>query len=138
MTIQSIINRIFRQDFSDKVVLGRTLFGMSMLFLGLLNLFNVSSYASYAPDYLPVPHVLVVLVGLALVVLGFMIFANCRTERASLGIIILFGAFILIMNLPTGNMFDLAQNITFISAALLIGHNAQREKHKEPDGPKRA
>jgi hypothetical protein len=110
---------------------------MSMLFLGFLNLFNISDFASFAPDYLPAPHVLVVIVGIALVGLGFMIFGNCRTERASLGIIILFSAFILILNLPQGKMFELAQNVTFIAAALLIGQNAKSEPRKEPEAPKK-
>jgi len=120
MTIQSIINSIFRQDFKNTLVLGRVLFGIAMLFLGLLNLFNISSFAGYAPDYLPVPTLLVTGVGVILTLLGFAIFANLHTEKAAKGLGLLFLAFILIVNLPQGNMLELSQNVAFFGAALLI------------------
>ena len=130
MTIQHIINNIFRQDFREHRVLGRVLFGISMLFLGLLSLFNISSYAGYAPEYLPLPQLLTIGVGLILTIAGFLLFANIQTLRATQAIIGLFIAFILIVNLPTGNMLELAQNVAFLAAALLIG--SQAKEHLTP------
>ncbi len=131
MTIQVIINNIFRQDFKNHLVLGRVLFGIAMLFLGLFNLFNISAYANYAPDYLPLPQFFVVVVGLVLTVCGFALFANLHTERAAQAILLLFIAFILIVNLPQSNMLDLSQSVAFIAAALLIAQNAKQENEKD-------
>ena len=127
MTIQKIINSIFRQDFRDHKVLGRVLFGVAMLFIGLMNLFQISRYAGYAPDYLPVPQLLVIGVGSILTLAGFMIFANLHTQRSAQAIVLLFISFVLIVNLPQSNMLDLAQNFAFIGGALLVAQEAKRE-----------
>ena len=110
-------------------VLGRVLFGVSILFLGLLVFFDLSSYAGYAPSYLPVPLILALGVGAILTFAGFAIFANLHTERAALSIALVFISFILIVNLPTGNMLELAQNLAFVGAALLIATQAKEELH---------
>ena len=131
MKIQIIVNNIFRQNFKNHRVLGRVLFGISMLFLGLLNLFNVSSFAGYAPDYLPVPSLLVVLVGVVLTFAGFALFANVHVIRSSQLIALVFLSFIAIVNLPQGNMLELSQNVAFTGAALLISTLSREERSSE-------
>lgn len=121
MKIQHIVNSIFRQNFYNPKVLGRVIFGGSMIFLGLFTFFHLSSVVSYAPTYLPLRELLALGVGLILTVAGFGIFANLYLDQATRAIVVLFAAFILIVNLPTGNTFELAQNLAFMSAAILIG-----------------
>ena len=92
-----------------------------MIFLGMFSFFHLSSVVNYAPEYLPLREVLALGVGAILTIAGFGIFSNLYLKKATLALVVLFASFILIVNLPTGNVFELAQNLAFMSAALLIG-----------------
>lgn len=131
MKIQTIINSIFRQDFTNPFVLARTLFGLSMAIIGLLNVFRPKSYAAYAPDYLPMPEVLSVGIGVILLLTGFAVFANLYLKRAAQVLVLLFASFIVIVDLPTGNILWLAQDVAFISTALLIHALVKEKETKE-------
>ena len=127
MKIQHIVNSIFRQEFRNPKVLGRVLYGGSMIFLGMFSFFHLSSVVNYAPTYLPFRGLLALGVGAILVIAGFGVFANFYLKKATLALIILFASFILIVNLPTGNTFELAQNLAFLSAALLISRMSDND-----------
>ena len=132
MALSDVINQIFRQNFKNHRVLGRVLFGVSMMFMGLLNLFNIKAFADFAPDYLPAATLLVILVGIVLTLAGFGLFANLYVTRSAQTIILLFIAFILIVHLPQSDILELAKNVAYISAALLIWHNVERGDAQDP------
>ena len=120
MKISELINNIFRQDFKNHLVLGRSIFGVSIFIMGAYGLLDASNYASYAPSYIPFSEALAILTGLVLVLSGILILANSYIKRATSALIILFLLFILLIHLPTGDVFFLVQNLSVIGAALII------------------
>ena len=120
MKIQELVNGIFRQNFRDQLVLGRTLFGGATLVIGFEDLFNVGNYASYAPDYVPFPEFFAVFVGIIFVLSGFLILANTHIRKATAILIALLFLFIIVVYLPVGDMHSLIEAIALIGGALVI------------------
>ena len=120
MEIQKLINGIFRQDFKNRLVLGRALFGAAILVVGFDNIINVKSQASYLPDYIPFAGFFAILAGIIFIITGFFILAGRHLKKATNVLVVLYILFALAVSLPRGDIYSLVQNIAFIGAALLV------------------
>lgn len=120
MQIQKLINSLFRQNFKDRSVLGRALFGLSMFLLGWAHLLDISSFASAAPSYIPLANIAVIIVGIVLVVAGFLMAANLYVTKAAHLLGALFTLFILIVYLPQGRFLEILAPLAYLGAAMYI------------------
>jgi uncharacterized membrane protein len=120
MKIQKIINGIFRQDFTDSLVLGRTLFALSILYLGFDNAIRPTVYASVAPSYVPFAELAAFFIGLTLVLSGFLILANFYLKKATNILVAIFSLFVFIVYLPEGNVLAISQAVGIIGGAILV------------------
>lgn len=125
--LQTLINNIFRQDWSDHAVLGRTLFGGAMLIIGITSMVNASGYASVAPSYLPFPTALVVVAGAIFIVSGFFILAHTHVRQAAYILIALLTLFIVLVYLPISHLLRAVETAGLIGAAFLVSALTRRE-----------
>ena len=120
MQISKIINDIFRQDFSNKAVLGRTFFGLGIMLLGLLNLLQIESYASYAPGFLPFAGFFVVLVGAIYFICGLLVIGNMHMKHVTLVLSVMFALFIVVVYLPQQWWSDLLVMLSMLGATVMM------------------
>ena len=125
MGIQQEIHATFTQDFRSKEVLGRVLFGLSFIILGLLSISQMSSLASYAPIYVPFASLFVLIVGIVFLIAGICIAANKHVKNAAYSIAGIFALFALFLHLPNNDMISVFQDTAFIGAALLLASLAR-------------
>lgn len=119
MKIQEVINNIFRQNYKDQLVLGRSLFGLAIFVMGFDSVFNAESYASYA-EYLPFGGFLAIVAGILFILTGFFILAGLHLRKATTVLIGLLSLFIILVYLPVGDIFSFIQSLALIGASLVI------------------
>jgi uncharacterized membrane protein len=120
MSVQNIINRFFRQNFRDPFVLGRVLFGLSVLFIGFAYVLDVDRFASVIPELIPFAGIGVFLVGLLHIFGGFLIAVDIKTVLAARVLVLLFALAALVLYLPQGAFLAMVEELIFIAAALLV------------------
>ena len=123
--MQSKIHAAFTQDFRSKEVVGRVLFGLSFVMLGLLSISQMNSLASYAPIYVPFAPLFVLIIGIDFLIAGISIAINEHVKNAAYSIAGIFVLFALFLHLPSNNMIAIFQDTAFIGAALLIASRAR-------------
>lgn len=126
MSIQRVINNIFRQNFRDPAILGRTLFSVGLLIIGLEEVLHTSSYAADLPDYLPMASLLTLLIGIIFAGTGFMMLANIAVKKAVRILTGLFIFLIVLAYLPVGDVSAIVEALVFIGGALLVSVTAER------------
>jgi len=127
--MKETINEAMKQDFSSHAVLGRVLFGVSFLILGLYSVLNSQMFASNAPSFVPdmLGPLLVVGTGAIFIGAGFGIATGKAVARGSVAIAAVWAAMAIFSN-ALSSYFDVREffiALAFIGAALTIKAQAE-------------
>ena len=139
MKIQEVINNIFRQNFHNPAVLGRVLFGLSILVLGLNSALRSESYVSFAPPYIPFPYFFAIFFGVLFTLSGLLILADSHIRKATAVLVGILLLFILVVYLPTGDLSSITRTIGVVGGAILVRSlHAHDEPAETPEEAKTA
>jgi len=122
--MKGVITKAMKQDFSSHAVLGRVLFGVAFLVLGIYSILNAKMLANNAPGYVPeiLAPVLVVFVGCIFAAGGAGIATGKAIARGATGIAVVWGLIALFTNAFTMH-FDVREfflAMAIVGAALVI------------------
>jgi uncharacterized membrane protein YphA (DoxX/SURF4 family) len=128
--MKNTINEAMKQDFASHEVLGRVLFGVAFLVLGLYSILNAKMFASNAPSFVPevLAPLLTIAVGAVFAGGGFAIATGKAVARGAIAIAIVWALMAIFANLFSA-YFDVREfffAVAFIGAALTL--KAQAEK----------
>tara|TARA_B100000745_G_scaffold273100_1_gene201321 strand:- start:591 stop:1064 length:474 start_codon:yes stop_codon:yes gene_type:complete len=134
--MKDVLNQAVGQDFSSHAVLGRVLFGVSFLVLGLYSILNIKSLASYAPGFVPDPLVplVVLLVSVLYVAGGLGVATGMHVRRAALAIALVW-VLMLVSNILS-MYFDVREffvALAFVGASLMIKAGAEDTDTKDTE-----
>lgn len=137
--MKETINKAMKQDFSSHAVLGRVLFGVSFLILGLYSVLNAKMFASNAPGFVPdmLAPLLVMAVGVVFVIAGFGIATGKAVARGSVAIAVVWTLVAVFTNLLS-SYFDVREffiALAFIGASLTLKASVEgSDKQLEQSG----
>lgn len=135
--MKDVLNQAMQQDFSSHAVLGRVLYGVSFLVLGLYSIMNAKSLDSYAPDMFPdfLAPLAVFAIGVAFVFGGFGVATGKYVARGATVIAVVWATLAVFTNLL--NMyFDVREffvALAFIGASLMIKSCAADTQSTAPE-----
>lgn len=128
--MKDLFSDVLKQDFASHAVLGRVLFGISFLILGIFSILKAKSLASSTPDFVPdmLAPVLVIVVGCVFVGAGFAIATGKAVGRGAVAIAIIWGLIAVFGN-AFSSYFDVREffvAVAFIGASLVIKSQASQ------------
>jgi len=142
--MKEIMNEAMKQDFSSHAVLGRVLFGVSFLILGIYSILNAKMFASNAPNFVPdmLGPLLVIVVGCVFIGGGFGIATGKAVGRGAMAIALVWAGMAIFANLLS-SYFDVREffiALAFIGASFIlkaqaetVGHSASQPSVKRED-----
>jgi len=135
--MKDVLNQAMQQDFSSHAVLGRVLYGVSFLVLGLYSIINAGSLDSYAPDIVPdfLAPLAVLAVGAAFVFGGFGVATGKYVARGATAIAVVWAVLAVFTNLLNAyfDVRDFFVALAFIGASMMIKSGAEDTQSAAPE-----
>lgn len=135
--MKDVLTQAMQQDFSSHAVLGRVLYGVSFLVLGLYSIINAGSLDSYAPNIVPdfLASLAVLTVGAVFVFGGFGVATGKCVTRGATAIAVVWAVLAVCTNL-LNTYFDVRDffvALAFIGASMMIKSGAEDTQSAAPE-----